>query len=182
MQIGQPSTSIFIKVAKKVLKINVFKFFSASGGASSPVSMTDTKGDDTEMLVESGVEPDKSPDKKSNKSNKLEQSSEGPLSKKDVTESNEKDLEMFETSSDSCKEPPRKKVALESEDTNKPEAAGSKSANNNYCTDSGLSSGSGDPQRLDKEGTTHKEKKMMKVDKSSLNSRKNKSSFENSNR
>ena len=166
-------------------KNNLLIFFSASGGASSPVSMTDTKGDDTEMLVESGVEPDKSPDKKSNKSNKLEQSSEGPLSKKDVTEANEKkdeDLEMFETSSDSCKEPPRKKVALESEETNKPEAAGSKSANSNYCTDSGLSSGSGDPQRLDKEAGAHKEKKLMKVDKSALNSRKNKSSFENSNR
>ena len=145
--------------------------------------MTDTKGDDNEMLVESGVEPDKSPDKKSNKSEKLEQ--ESPSSKKDITEANEKkdeDLEMFETSSDSCKEPPRKKVALESEDTNKPEAAGSKSANSNYCTDSGLSSGSGDPQRLDKEAGTHKEKKLMKVDKSALNSRKNKSSFENSNR
>ena len=145
--------------------------------------MTDTKGDDNEMLVESGVEPDKSPDKKSNKPEKLEQ--ESPSSKKDITEANEKkdeDLEMFETSSDSCKEPPRKKVALESEETNKPEAAGSKSANSNYCTDSGLSSGSGDPQRLDKEAGAHKEKKLMKVDKSSLNSRKNKSSFENSNR
>ena len=142
--------------------------------------MTDTKGDDNEMLVESGVEPDKSPDKNSNKPEKLEQ--ESPSSKKDITDATEKDLEMFETSSDSCKEPPRKKVALESEETNKPEAAGSKSANSNYCTDSGLSSGSGDPQRLDKEAGTHKEKKLMKVDKSSLNSRKNKSSFENSNR
>ena len=142
--------------------------------------MTDTKGDDNEMLVESGVEPDKSPDKNSNKPEKLEQ--ESPSSKKDITDATEKDLEMFETSSDSCKEPPRKKVALESEETNKPEAAGSKSANSNYCTDSGLSSGSGDPQRLDKEAGTHKEKKLMKVDKSALNSRKNKSSFENSNR
>ena len=135
------------------------------------------------MLVESGVEPDKSPDKNCNKCEK--QTSENSSSKKEVTEVSEKkdeDLEMFETSSDSCKEPPRKKVALESEDTNKPEAAGSKSANSNYCTDSGLSSGSSDPQRLDKEAATHKEKKMMKVDKSSLNSRKNKGSFENSNR